>query len=68
LRIAPRLGSITLHAANHYRDCERYQRALAFILNVELLTEAAPAAGDEGRMEAPVLTMPDGRPFLLTER
>jgi phage terminase large subunit GpA-like protein len=54
-------------SANHYWDCECYQRALAFILNVELLDgrSTGPVAAEPG---PDPLTMPDGRPFLITER
>lgn len=53
--------------ANHYRDCERYQRALAYIMNVELLTEAALQSPPPPTPRQ-ALTMPDGRPYLITER
>lgn len=56
-----------LHA-NHLRDCERYQRALAFILNVELLPDQAVSAPLPAAPVVDPLRMPDGRPFLITER
>jgi len=55
-------------APNHYWDCEYMQRAVARILQVELLDYSGlrPVAASPGPLGTP--TTPDGRPFLVTQR
>lgn len=58
--------------SNHYLDCEVYQRAAAYLNNVDLITpellEQQARAAADAAARSPGLKTPDGRPFLVTER
>jgi hypothetical protein len=52
---------------NHWWDCEVYQVAAAMMVGVRLLGEPERFHVKQAR-KRPTVRMPDGRPFLITER